>query len=73
LVYPNPAEDVVNVTATTNVNNIGVFSLDGKMVMSDNFVGDTKVKIKVDDLAAGIYVLKVHADGQTHMCIIIKK
>ncbi len=73
LVYPNPAEDVVNVTATTNVNNIEVFSLDGKMVMSDNFVGDTRVKIDVDDLAAGIYVLKVHADGQTHMCRIIKK
>ena len=63
----------VNVTATTNVNKIEVFSLDGKMVMSDNFVGNTRVKINVGDLADGIYVLKAHADGQTHMCRIIKK
>ncbi len=73
LVYPNPAYDVVNITAPTNVNKVEIFSLEGKMVKSDNLIGDTSVKVNVEGLAAGIYVLKVHADGQIHMSRIIKK
>jgi hypothetical protein len=73
MVFPNPAEDVVNITAPTNVNKVEVFSLDGKMVKGNNVVGSTNVKLNVEDLESGIYVLKVYADRQTHVARIIKK
>lgn len=51
VVYPNPANDVLNIKAKEDVTTINVMTMDGKLVASAN--GTT---VNVDGLSAGMYM-----------------
>jgi hypothetical protein len=57
-VYPNPAKDVVNVSIqNVSIHKIEVYNLLGKKVLTS-----TKSKINVENLAKGVYLLKVQSE-----------
>lgn len=61
MVYPNPAKDVINVTAASNINSIEVYSITGQLLISENG-NDMQSQINVSELANGIYMMKISTE-----------
>jgi len=66
-VYPNPTSDKLNIEVSEN-SKIQMFDLNGKQVISETTVnGYQKQIIDVNNLANGIYMLKVYNDNFVKM------
>lgn len=64
-IYPNPANTVLNVTASSEINMVEIYSLTGAKVATINGNG-TNVKVNVADYANGMYFVKIITnDGTT--------
>ncbi len=69
-VYPNPAVDVVNLTANKEIKSVNIFDLSGKKVKS---VTDTK-QVNVSNLAKGTYIIQAYyGNGSVENTKLIKK
>lgn len=70
--YPNPAQDIINISAKSTVEKIGIYSLLGQEVMQLS-PEQKSPSLNVSSLASGVYVMKVEVDGQIGTYKIIKK
>ena len=69
-VYPNPATDIVNISAKRKIENITVMDMTGKKVQSFK-AGN---QINVSSLAKGTYILQVYyGEGAVENTKLIKK
>jgi hypothetical protein len=59
MIYPNPANDVVNVKSDFNISRIEVLNFIGQTVYSENTVNSKLVKINTSFLQTGVYFVKV--------------
>jgi hypothetical protein len=59
-VYPNPAVSNVTVTAGQDITDIALFNLAGAQVGADVLVNGNQATLNVDNLPAGIYILKAN-------------
>ena len=58
--YPNPAQEVLNISSSNSITNIEVYDLLGKKVATNN---NTK-NVNVAALGKGFYIVKVvHENG----------
>jgi hypothetical protein len=57
-VFPNPAKDLINITATEKINRIYVLNTFGQLI-SSNEVNSTHTTIGSADLADGIYYIRI--------------
>lgn len=57
---PNPATDMVTITAPTAITSIQVYGLDGRYVMGVNPLGSASYTINVSAFPAGVYLVGVH-------------
>lgn len=70
--FPNPAEDRLEIRMEskrlTEIDQIAVWSLDGKLVKTLTFSKkDTRITFNVSDLSSGIYVLSISgANGSNY-------
>ncbi|MBQ3606430.1 MAG: T9SS type A sorting domain-containing protein [Muribaculaceae bacterium] len=55
-IFPNPAYDFVNVSSTSNLQYIEIYSIDGQL-MKCEYADTENAKINVSDLAPGTYIL----------------
>ena len=60
--YPNPADDMINIRFSPDVNceKVDIYSLDGKLCHEQNFNLNT---IDISNLTNGIYMMKVTLDN----------
>lgn len=56
-IFPNPAYDFVNVSSTSNLQYIEIYSIDGQL-MKCEYADTENAKINVSDLAPGTYILR---------------
>lgn len=69
-VYPNPATDIVNISASKKVESVNIIDMSGKRVQSAK--GATQ--INVSSLAKGTYILQVnYGGGAVESTKLIKK
>lgn len=61
--YPNPAEDIVNLSADTNIDHVIIYNTLGQKVM-EMMPAENTTQIDVSNLESGVYMLKVNADNQ---------
>ena len=61
--YPNPAEDIVNLSADTKIDQVVVYNTLGQKVM-ETMPAKNATQIDISNLDSGVYMLKVHADNQ---------
>lgn len=66
--YPNPVEDILNITLN-DVRNIEIYDLLGKMMLSET---NPDSKINVSLLPQGIYIVKIITDNDYHTEKFIK-
>ena len=61
-VYPNPANNVINVNATSNISNVEVYTITGQKV-GDFTANSTHTAISTSNLTSGLYLMKIHTDN----------
>jgi hypothetical protein len=61
-VYPNPADDVLNISMDLNGASVSVISMDGKVVASQVMSGTTAT-VDVANLVSGVYFYEVTAEN----------
>ena len=62
--YPNPASDVLNISAQSTINTVEIFNVLGQKVISMQ-VENTSAEINVSNLNAGIYLIKYEINNST--------
>ena len=61
-VYPNPANNYINVNATSNIENVEVYTISGQKV--GNFTANsTTTTISTANLTSGLYLMKIHTEN----------
>ncbi len=70
--YPNPVEDILNVTYSDRILLIEVFDLLGKRVKVKS-TDDKEVNIDLSDLASGTYMIQLKTENKSQFLKIIKK
>ncbi len=62
--YPNPANDVLNISLSNNASSVSIISLDGKVVYTES-INTNNIALNVADLTSGIYFYQVTtAEGE---------
>ena len=56
-IYPNPANNELNISATNKIAKVEVYNLTGQLQSSSN-----KNKVDVSDLSSGIYFVKAYSE-----------
>lgn len=67
-IYPNPVSGELNVSSETEINNIELYTLTGKKILSLTSINNQTVKIDVTTVTSGIYVLKL-SDRNGHTSV----
>ncbi|MCW3126241.1 MAG: hypothetical protein JWO03_1899 [Bacteroidetes bacterium] len=58
-IYPNPAQDILNVSAITAVHSMGIYSADGKLIRQVSNIDKNAFDIAIKDLAGGHYFIRL--------------
>ena len=61
-IYPNPANNVLNINANSNINNVEVYNMMGQMVGSYN-VNDVNTQISTTAFANGVYTVRINTEN----------
>lgn len=69
LVYPNPTQEVLNITTAFNYQFISIYNLSGKLVKMIK----ANTQIKVSDLPQGMYFIKLTGNGNNAVKKFIKE
>ncbi len=65
-IYPNPADTYITVNSMSEIGNLLIVSVDGRVVKSVE-IEETTATINIEDLSSGTYVIK--AEGITKLLI----
>lgn len=61
-VYPNPAYNYINVNATSNINNVEVYTIAGQKV-GDFTANGTQTVISTANLSNGMYMMRINTEN----------
>lgn len=71
-VYPNPADDVINISGDSQISSVQIYDYSGKLLLS-NSANSKKLQLNVSSLPKGNYVVKVLSEQKSSSYKIIKK
>lgn len=73
-IYPNPAIDVVMVESNLlEINKIEVFDITGRILQRYDEVGSSCFQIKLENLQAGYYLLKITTGKTVQVMTVVKQ
>lgn len=74
-VYPNPTTGIVNVdwSNETKMEMIEVYNAQGQLVQTHDVEGNERLKMSLDDLAPGVYLLKMKAESGIGQLRLVKQ
>jgi hypothetical protein len=58
-VFPNPAENSINVSSGYEIKQIQLFDVFGKMIQSNTYANNSQVMLNLTDLSAGLYFVRI--------------
>ncbi|MBP5563419.1 MAG: choice-of-anchor J domain-containing protein [Bacteroidales bacterium] len=62
VVFPNPANNVININSSSNINRVEIFNMMGQMVGNYN-VNDVNTQINTSNFANGVYTVKIETEN----------
>ena len=73
--YPNPASNSVTITNSENrqVNQIAVYDVSGKLISIQPYATQQEVRLNVENLASGTYMLHIQTASGTAVKKLVKK
>ncbi|MBQ8221813.1 MAG: choice-of-anchor J domain-containing protein [Bacteroidales bacterium] len=69
-IYPNPVESQLIISTEENIENIGIFTLNGQIIYEGNY---DKKGIDVSEFKAGVYFIKIMTNNREVVERFIKK
>lgn len=74
-VFPNPANNIVNITNNENmaVQQVTIYDVTGKQLIIQSFNGESDIQLNVESLSNGTYMLHIQSDSGTTLKKLIKK
>jgi hypothetical protein len=60
--YPNPADDLLVITAEETISSVVMYSLNGKKVKEYNGFVDNTAQIDISEIEMGTYMIEVYSD-----------
>src|SRR5690554_682762 len=70
--YPNPTEDILNISYAEAITQVEVYSISGQKVLSQEF--DSKdVKIDLTGVASGTYMVKIATETASQYVKVVRK
>ena len=75
IVYPNPSADTVTVSSTSTINDISIFTIDGKLIgVYRNPLTSNTFTVNVQSLSIGLYSFKINTvNGSVSKKVIIRR
>lgn len=70
--YPNPVQHSLSIHNTSNIDEVEIFSVSGKSVLTKKVNSDHS-EIDLSHVSSGFYFLKVTSEGKTKTIKIVKK
>ena len=64
VIFPNPANNVLNINSSANINRVEIFNMMGQMVGSYN-ANDVNTQINTSSFANGVYTVKIETENGT--------
>ncbi|MBQ6156726.1 MAG: choice-of-anchor J domain-containing protein [Bacteroidales bacterium] len=64
VIYPNPANNVLNINSTSNINRVEVYNMMGQMVGMYE-ANDVNTQINTTSFANGVYMVKINTENGT--------
>jgi hypothetical protein len=64
VIYPNPANNVLNINSTSNINRVEVYNMMGQMVGMYE-ANDVNTQINTSNFANGVYMVKINTENGT--------
>ncbi len=61
-IYPNPANEVLNIRTTENIETVKIFNAFGRLV-TEHIVGDKLTRINTSDFTPGIYFVQINTEA----------
>lgn len=62
-VYPNPANNRLNITMNDKINSVKIFNISGQMIFNKNYASES-VQLDVSQFESGIYIMQIN-DGKS--------
>lgn len=69
-IFPNPVEDFLNIDSNYNLENLRIFSLDGRLIKTIDNAGNS---VNLSSLNSGIYFLNLRTNGVSKNVKIVKR
>ena len=60
--YPNPANDILNISASSKLTQIEIYSILGRKVLTKD-INTTEDQINISNLTKGVYIIKTYIDN----------
>lgn len=70
--YPNPVNDILNLSYAENISSVKVFNLLGQEVLSQK-ANETSVQLNLSELTSGTYIVKINAGDAIKTIKVLKK
>jgi endoglucanase len=70
--YPNPANNVLNFDAKSNIENVSIYNLLGQEVIFET-INKQSTSVNISNLQSGVYVVKTSIDGKIASSRLIKE
>lgn len=58
--YPNPAQDILNISLQENIENVEIYDISGRMMKVMKDINKKTVSLNVSDLIRGEYIIRVN-------------
>jgi len=72
-IYPNPADDVLNISGKEMISEIALYNLLGQQVLHQNGLNAKETQLSTSGLPSGKYVLKITSESGMQSKGILKK
>lgn len=72
-VYPNPIEDYLNIeNDDANISNVCIYDMNGKLLIEHKTGNSAIIRININHLASGMYMVKSISENELFQNLIIK-
>ena len=70
-IYPNPANDILYIESTLNIEQVGVYDISGRLLKQFSTINKDH-NISINDLVNGIYLVKITIEQKDYIYKMIK-
>ena len=73
-IYPNPAKGFIKISGNNNLESIAIYDINGRLLQEIKVLGNqTEKELSLEQLASGIYLIKVESDKGVLLEKLVKK